>query len=298
MEACFIAGADPELMVVDPDGNLTSAIPLIDGTKEKPLKVSCGAVQRDNVLAEFNINPSGTGEEFEHNTREVLRELSRLVSPNLLVARAGADFPEKALDHEEARVFGCDPDFNSWTMMMNSIDGTAALENFRSAGGHFHIGKKSQTAEMLDNPYGKIEVVKMLDVFQGIPSVVLDDDPTAPRRRSLYGGAGSHRPKDYGVEYRALGNFWVRSPELVHLMYELADRAVSLTLEGESTAIIKYIGEERVQRTINESDRRKARRIMNSALRPYLPNRIFESVMERAPVKDIAKRSITEVWGI
>lgn len=298
MEACFVAGADPELMVVDSNGNLTSAIPLIAGTKEKPLKVSCGAVQRDNVLAEFNVNPSGTGEEFEHNTREVLRELSHLVSPNRLVARAGADFPEAALDHEEARVFGCDPDFNSWTMMMNSIDGTAALENFRSAGGHFHIGKKAQTSEMLDDPYGKIEVVKMLDIFQGIPSVVLDDDPTAPRRRSLYGGAGSHRPKDYGVEYRALGNFWVRSPDLVHLMYELADRAVSLTLEGESTKIIEKIGAERVQRTINESDRRKARRILDSTLRPYLDENLFARILERTPIRDIAKRSINEVWGI
>ena len=271
MEGCYVAGADPELMLCSPEGKLISAIPLIPGTKEEPTKVKCGAIQHDNVMAEFNVDPAASSEEFEHNTREVLRELIKFVAPNRLLVRASANYPVDALSSEEAQIFGCDPDFDSWTLMMNEFDSTKASGRFRSAGGHFHIGYKDSTKEMLSDPYGKIEVVKMLDIFQGVPSVLLDADPTAPKRRSLYGKAGAHRPKDYGVEYRALGNFWVRSPALLHLMYELANVAVELTLQGESGRVIEAAGEKKVQKAINRSDKGGAGQIVDTVLRKYLP---------------------------
>ena len=274
MEGCYVAGADPELMLSSPEGKLISAIPLIPGTKEKPTKVKCGAIQHDNVMAEFNVDPASTSEEFEHNTREVLRELTKFVAPNLLLVQASAKYPKAALNSEEARIFGCDPDFDSWTLMMNEFDNTKAAGSFRSAGGHFHIGYKDSTKEMLSDPYGKVEVVKMLDIFQGVPSVLLDPDPTSAKRRSLYGKAGSHRPKDYGVEYRALGNFWVRSPSLLHLMYELAHTAVELTLQGESGKIIDQAGEKNVQKAINRSDKGGAGQIVDTVLRKYLPTHL------------------------
>ncbi|KKL97879.1 hypothetical protein LCGC14_1829970, partial [marine sediment metagenome] len=186
MEGCFVAGADPELMLVSPAGELTSAIPLISGTKKEPLAVAGGAVQRDNVMAEFNVTPSNTLEEFTGNMRLVLGELARLVAPNRLTVRASGHYPTAELDHDEARVFGCDPDFNSWTMRMNLFDNTKAMDSLRSAGGHWHVGYKDETKEMLTDDYGKAEVIKMLDIFQGVPSILLDPDETAPLRRSLY----------------------------------------------------------------------------------------------------------------
>ncbi|KKM73794.1 hypothetical protein LCGC14_1406820 [marine sediment metagenome] len=298
MEGCFVAGADPELMLLTPEGKLTSAIPIVPGTKEKPHKVSCGAVQHDNVMAEFNVNPSGTDDEFVHNMREVLRELSDMVTPHILIARASANFPKEALQDEIAQVFGCDPDFDSWTLQMNAIDGTAALETFRSAGGHFHIGEKAATKEMLQDPYGKVEVVKMLDIFQGIVSIAIDDDRTAPKRRKLYGRAGAHRPKDYGVEYRALGNFWVRSPVLVQMMYELADRAVALTLDGKSTEIIKSIGEDEIQRVINESDKKAAKKIVTDFLAQWIDSDTYAQILKASPITALKGLTLAEAWGI
>ena len=145
MEGCYVAGADPELMVLSPEGTLTSAIPLIKGTKKRPQKVQGGHVQRDNVMAEFNVEPSGCSDEFEENIRVVLGSLAALVKTNILAIRAYAQFPEEALDHPEARVFGCDPDFCAWPdrdgiLIMNTIPSHKALEPYRSAGGHFHIG--------------------------------------------------------------------------------------------------------------------------------------------------------------
>lgn len=292
MEGCYVAGADPELMIRSPKNELLSAIGLVPGTKKRPKKVSGGAVQRDNVMAEFNVNPSGTSDEFEENMRAVLGELSRIVSPNKLEVKASAQYPDKALSTREARVFGCDPDFDSWTLRMNQVDSSSAVENFRSAGGHFHIGHKEKTKEMLSDDYGKIEVVKMMDIFMGIPSILLDSDPSSPPRRKLYGRAGAHRPKKYGVEYRALGNFWIQSPDLVQIMYELADIAVNLTLEGQSTSIIKGIGEDRVQSIINGSNKRSARAAFKRLFR-YLPATLVRRMGELD-----TKRDLYSAWAL
>jgi hypothetical protein len=303
MDGCFVAGADPELMLVAPCGALTSAIPLIEGTKAKPLKVKVGAVQRDNVMAEFNVKPSGSDGEFIANIEAVLRELADLVRPNKLTVRAYAEFPKEELEHPEARVFGCDPDYCAWPnrdgiLCMNSVPSHKALEPFRSAGGHLHIGHKKQTEEMLLDDFGKIEVVKALDLLLGIPSVLLDPDQSSLERRSLYGTAGAHRPKPYGVEYRALGNFWLRSPDFVHLVYGLANRAVELTLDGESTKIIEQIGQKHVQDTINNSRPRKAKRILLNILKRYLTKEQFERIRRNSPNTAIKGRDLYQTWGL
>jgi len=287
MEGCFVAGADPELMVIQPDGNLTSAIPLIAGTKKEPLVVAGGAVQRDNVMAEFNVTPGDSLEEFEHNMRQVLGELSKMVAPNLLKVQASADYPTAALDHDEAKVFGCDPDWNSWAMRVNEFDTTQADETFRSAGGHWHVGHKPETQEMLEDPYGKAEVIKLMDIFMGVPSILLDSDPTSAARRRLYGRAGAHRPKDYGVEYRTLGNFWVSAPSLVETMYRLSDLAVRLCVDGESESIIERVTPRRVVKAINTSDSLLAKEIVEKDLAQYLEKDLFTSILTEVPLLDL-----------
>jgi hypothetical protein len=66
----------------------------------------------------------------------------------------------------------------------------------------------------------------MLDLFVGIPSIFMDHDPTSARRRKVYGQAGRYRPKEYGMEYRSLGNFWLASPKTVKLVFEMCDFVV------------------------------------------------------------------------
>ncbi len=51
-----------------------------------------------------------------------------------------------------------------------------------------------------------------MDAVLGIPAILLDDGLL---RKQLYGKAGAFRPKEYGVEYRSLSNFWVFSPEII-----------------------------------------------------------------------------------
>jgi hypothetical protein len=143
---------------------------------------------------------------------------------------------------------------------------------------------------MLEDPYGKAEVVKMMDIFMGVPSILLDTDPSAPARRRLYGRAGAHRPKSYGVEYRALGNFWVQSPELTQIMYRLADVAVRLTLEGESGKIIEQANGKEVVRAINSSDATIAKRITETTLVGYLEQDLFAKIMTEHPPVDLYRQ--------
>ena len=163
---------------------------------------------------------------------------------------------------------------------MNLFDTTKAQDSLRSAGGHWHVGYKDETKEMLKDPYGKAEVVKLLDIFQGVPSILLDPDETAPLRRSLYGRAGAHRPTPYGVAYRPLGNFWVKSPELVGIMYQLSDIAIRLCVEGESETIIKAAEPKQIIAAINGSDQHLAEGVLRR-IQKYLPKKLFARITQK-----------------
>ncbi len=103
---------------------------------------------------------------------------------------------------------------------------------FRSAGGHIHLGV-GEDSTLRSSDYGTFMVIRCMDLFLGIPSLFMDQDPTSPRRKELYGLAGSHRYKPYGVEYRALGNFWLASPKLVGVVYDVSEFVVDFHERGK-----------------------------------------------------------------
>lgn len=277
----FRLGSDPELFLRDRQTKkLRSAIPIIKEGKQEPRRLGkqgFNAVLHDNVLIEFNTDPADDCDSFVKNIGAVLKKIDKIVHSNgvELHLQASAEFPLEELADEEARVFGCDPDYDAYRVAMNTIPTEAAQSLFRSAGGHLHIGtheEDEELTELLNDPYGKLRVVKALDVFVGLPSVFLDKDPTAAARRSLYGKAGAHRPKEYGVEYRACSAWWLTSPKHTELVYRLSAAALSTALDEEQfEALIEAIGgEERLQEVINESQVDSARSIFEEHLRPLL----------------------------
>lgn len=279
MKTAFKIGCDPELMLVDSDNKLKSCIPVIDGSKESPQKVSKGAVLADNVNFEFNVLPANSSSEFVDNIKTVLLASTKLIAKKNLkfVVRASANFPKSELEDPAAQRFGCEPDFDAWTVSQNFIDDDAAEKSFRSAGGHVHIGH-GKGSEFLLEFEGKLRMIKCMDTLVGIPSILMDKDKTSPARRELYGKAGCHRPKDYGVEYRALGNFWVQSPELTKLIYDMTAFAVDFCAEKKEDNLIKAIGSDVIIRTINKSDTKKALEIYEEFLRPLFPKNINEGI--------------------
>ncbi len=270
MSVKFIIGCDPELMIVDGKKNLKSCIPLIEGSKHSPLKINKGAVLSDNVNFEFNVTPEQDINRFIENIGTVLHQSVGLLGKDYsFIVRASANFPSSELEDIRAREFGCEPDYNAWTLETNNMDAGAANASLRSAGGHIHIGATQETKFLYDD-MGKVRMIKAMDTVAGIISLLLDKDPTSALRRSLYGKAGSHRPKDYGVEYRAIGNFWVNSPKLVKLVYDLTAVAVELVSKKKEAVLIKKIGESKIINTINNSDVKTAEEIYNKHLKPIL----------------------------
>lgn len=205
-------GADPEFFLADKKGTPVPAIGLIGGTKDEPKRIfdndEFSAVQEDNVMVEYNIKPAQTAEDFLANHLSVQAYLQKMINEKNLVPliRPSMTFTPAQLAHKQAQTMGCEGDFNAWTDRANFIISPKDMGLIRVAGGHVHVsfevdGKKADKMHHL-------EVVRMLDLALGLPSVMLDDDII---RRRYYGRAGAFRPKMYGVEYRTLSNFWLTS---------------------------------------------------------------------------------------
>jgi len=206
----FTFGCDPELFIFGPDGQPVSAEGLIPGSKEEPHKVEYGAVQRDGLAAEFNIDPVDNFRDWNRNIQAVMGQLEAMLpAGHTLQAVPSVRFSEEIFlaSSKEALALGCSPDYNAWTQTVNpppSLDHDPFL---RCAGGHIHFGWTKDAA--LSDPQHMLnccDLVKQLDWYLGGWSLKLDENT---ERRSLYGKAGACRIKDYGVEYRVLSNFWV-----------------------------------------------------------------------------------------
>lgn len=275
----FLVGCDPELMIEDVNKNLKSSIPIIPGTKYTPHKVKSGAILSDNVNFEFNVKPAKSSKEFVKNIGSVLHSSISIINKHNLkfVVKASADFPKEELQDPAAQAFGCEPDYDAWTVSVNSVSPNAAKKQFRSAGGHIHVGW-SKGSEFLKEIEGKLRMIKAMDMFLGIPSILIDKDPSSPARRGLYGKAGCHRPKEYGVEYRAIGNFWVNSPELVDLMYNLTAFAVEFCAKGLDTQLVNDIGQKNIIHCINHSDKVLARKLLNGYILNLLPKNLVKDI--------------------
>ena len=224
----ILLGADPEVFYKK-DGSLVSAHGLVKGTKETPYPVCNGAVQVDGMALEFNIDPASTSDEWVFNLESVMAQLSDMVEGSIdisPVAEFGYEYINK--QPEEARVLGCEPDYNAWTGGVNPAPDMDT--DFRTGAGHIHIGFTEDCVETSDNHMELCErIVKQLDARLGLVSLILDP---CTKRRELYGKAGAYRPKTYGLEYRVLSNFWLKSGEMMHWVYSTVHEALEDTRSG------------------------------------------------------------------
>lgn len=275
--AIFKIGCDPELMLTDESGNLKSAIPVVPGSKHKTYPVKNGSILADNVNLEFNTEPADSAAKFVSSIKTVIKQTVKIIGAEYkLVVRASADFPAAELKDPKALEFGCEPDFDAWSISVNKVEAGAAAKSFRSAGGHVHIGATDKT-EFLYDDMGKLRMIRAMDAVAGVISVLIDHDETSIARRKLYGKAGCHRPKIYGVEYRSLGNFWVKSPELVKFVYNLTSIAVNLCVNNKDEALVESIGKDRIINCINNSDKQEALKIFNDNLKEVIGKKLCES---------------------
>lgn len=248
-------GADPELFLYK-NGEIISAEGLIGGTKQKPKLISDKghAIQEDNVMIEFNIPPSRSCNEFKDNINFVLSYLTTLAEVHNAELRiiASAELDKKYLNTKQAKLFGCDPDFNVYLKDINKSPNSSST--LRTCGGHIHIGYDEPSFETSE------KIIYAMDVILGLESINLDKDD---RRREMYGNAGCFRVKDYGVEYRTLSNFWLQNDNLIDWAYNKTLEAIELVNSNEIDDIVDKYGED-IKKAIDTNDKKLANKLIKN----------------------------------
>lgn len=217
-------GSDPELFLEDEKGKVISAIGKVGGTKDKPRPIKdLGkgfAVQEDNVLLEYNTPPARGLTQWATNHRLMREYLVEMVGKLglKLSAKASHSMDDDQLNHPNAFVFGCDPDYNVWKMKWNTKP-KCDDPKLRSAGGHVHVCYSNP------NQADSIRLGRLLDYFVGAPLAERDPDK---KRRLLYGKPGAIRFKPYGLEYRTPSNFWTLDQHTMEAVYCNVQECVQL----------------------------------------------------------------------
>jgi hypothetical protein len=225
--ATFSFGADPEFMLRRGD-TYFSAIGVIPGTKDKRHKVGENSYYYDNVLAECTIKPANSEAEAEENIRTALATFAKLAKPYVLVPQASQKYPESELRHPDAIAIGCKREICAYALReVEPPEETMMTTPLRSAGGHVHVGH-----EFARTMNGCLTTIRLMDLFVGLPSVFLDNDPSTLERKKLYGQAGRFRKPSHGAEYRSMGNFWLATPMLTRLIYKLVSHTMDFIEAG------------------------------------------------------------------
>ncbi len=228
----FLIGADPELFIKNTkSGQYVCAYGHLPGTKAEPFKVERGAVQVDGFAFEYNIDPAETAEEFVRNNETVMKQMREIVHD-----RMGKEFELDAIPYatfdsayfksvpKEAKVLGCDPDFNT----TGGINNYPAIQNyaFRTAAGHLHIGwtKDEDIKDPAHFEDCKFVSNHFVNYYRSFSPKHTKEET---QRLNYYGYNGSFRPKSYGVELRMFSNLWTKSKNEQERIFNFAMRRMS-----------------------------------------------------------------------
>ena len=207
-------GTDSEFLVYEKEtGKFIPAYRFIKGTKEEPQHIGSFLygdlyVHWDNVALEVTATPLEFGGDIitPHAMSTYLSEVYQQVQswmdshcPELLLTfRPVVEIDEETMFEREANIFGCEPDYNVWTLQQNPSPSPMKAGKLRTAGAHLHFGLQPSSDDNI------IALLKLLDKTAADLGSHLGRESLKKeyQRRSLYGMAGSFRRKEYGVESR------------------------------------------------------------------------------------------------
>lgn len=220
-------GSDPEIFVVNKDGNVIPAFKFLKDKKD-PNRIP-GTNQPlfwDGFQAEFNLPVFSCLDQTVGSVRASLMELKRLAQEydkdaRLTIVPTLEVMPHMLRDEKEEHVqFGCMPSKNAYGMKGVQADGRDVT--LRSSGGHIHLELDSKQKKRVE------EYVKALDAILGVACVSMFGQFDDPRRRQYYGLAGEYRTPSHGLEYRPLSNVWMCHPTAMYIVFELARKVITL----------------------------------------------------------------------
>jgi hypothetical protein len=251
----FKLGADPEVFIF----NKKTKQPIcpfgvIPGTKTAPVKIGRhgNTVQMDGMAAELGIPPCEEAPMFVHQIEQAKVDLQDLIGKDyMIVIKPTVDFGKKVIADAPAvcKELGCNPDYNAYVsvkdqqgkkiepeMPIANPTPSAANVTFRTGGGHVHVGWTEKIVPEMhpDHLQGCRMLTAAMDLFIGLPSIVLDNDV---KRRMLYGKAGAFRPKSYGMEWRASSNWWLSKPMYSEWVFNSTIHAIKQLWEDKSEVL-------------------------------------------------------------
>jgi hypothetical protein len=279
MAITLTIGTDPEIML-EKDGKIVSAIPVFKGDKYDKTDLGDGySVYYDNVLAETNVPPATDKQEFVDNCRNTLQRIARHIGSDYsLIARASYYFSIQECSHPAAMLAGCHPEFCAYEI--KKCYPPQFVDTFRSAGGHIHVGREDYNDidelecskhEFLIGKASRVRTIRAMDMYVGLPLLLIDNSEASKLRKRLYGMAGRFRPTSYGVEYRTPSNYWLSKPELAELVYDLTKFVFDAMINENVDLKIAPT----VAKAINEDDYEFAL----DFCKKNLPQNLFEQTM-------------------
>ena len=279
-------GCDPEFFFADRRGDVVGSEKVLTGPKD-------GGLIIDGVQAEINPGASSCREGLASSISNCFIRLNTILQARgndiSLKMDTLIDISERELNSlsDASRRFGCAPStnvYNEGKDKTSEIKANPATYLKRSAGGHIHLG--NYISSYLDKKYAKAlpdgmgdytrqhktavnleralketpEItVPILDIIVGNTCVLLDRQGGNKERRQNYGRVGEFRIKPYGLEYRTLSNFWLRSYPLMSLVMSLSRFAVQVVSESTKEndyvkAFFDAVSRDDIVKAVNEND--------------------------------------------
>lgn len=283
----YTIGSDPELMIqARKTGKILSSLPILKHDKNDPIDLKNGIfIYSDNILAEAKFPPMSTKAEFIGVFKTAFERMKKHLGEEFTVLPIASHlYDDSELKDEKAWEIGCTPNFNAYTASMNPI---VEFENgLRTGSCHIHVGNEKLTDFDLRH-----KAIRLLDIFVGCASVVFETEIEASKaRRKYYGASGEFRPTPYGLEYRVLSPFCLRSPQLMDLVYDLVDYTMSIIEEGKTDEVLARVEVKKVRTAIDQCSKSMARKVLIAA---GLPADLFKRVEAEYDTANFDKN-----WGI
>lgn len=190
----------------------------ISGTKEKPVWTEHGSIQLDNVMLEVGQLPSDDIHSWVTrcvNSFQLMQDTLAALGYTYSMDSI-ADFSEDIYELPSALDIACEPEFSIYTRNRD-VPSAYSMGTTRTCGGHIHIGGE------LAQKHPRL-LIEALDTI--LYPWAIANRMTSMEREGYYGGAGYHRIKEYGIEYRALDNGWYVNQNFGHI-YRLVEEAVN-----------------------------------------------------------------------
>lgn len=208
----------------------------------------------DGAAIELQMNPTNDSQIFVSTINKAKLKLNKFL--NQFNLQATTNFPvgffnlnkywkNRNEDFQSCVIFGCDPDEFPYKYVELGLDD---LENkqilnvethkYRYGGGHIHIQAPSTNPTIYLDNWAKASII--FDFLAGLGNVAFNKPPQTKKlekfRLNYYGKPGRIRlqfykenPKTYGIEYRALSNYWTNNINLtINLLYLLDIAATTI----------------------------------------------------------------------